>query len=152
MARYFRRGVSKFRFLPAVANLDAPTAPEFTAGVDLSPQVATVTGFDYANTPIDTPDFATTFTPQIGGEDKAAQSSLGIYDDDASVTIRTALAKGTAGFMVLEPYGHVSTKRCEVWPSTVISISDVYNTSNAAATFNVMFSITARPHQAAVLP
>lgn len=152
MARYFRRGVTKFKFLPAVSNLDAPTRAEITAGVDVSGQVSDVSGWTYANSPIDTPDFATTFTPQIGGEDKAAQSSLNFYDDDASTTIRVALAKGTAGFMVLMPYGDVPTKRCEVWPSTVISIADQYATANEAAKYQVMFSITARPHQAAVIP
>lgn len=152
MARYFRRGITKFKFLPAVASLDAPSRAEISAGVDLSPDVSDVAGWTYTNTPIDTPDFATTFTPQIGGEDKAAQSSLTFYDNDASTTIRAALVKGTAGFMVLMPYGDVPTKRCEVWPATVVSIADQYATANEAAKFQVTFSITARPHQAAVIP
>jgi hypothetical protein len=152
LARFFRRGVSKFYFLPAVANLDAPTAPEIAAGKDLSPQIAAVNGFEYSNSPIDTPDFATTFTPQIGGEDKAANSSFELYDDDSSSTLRTATIKGTAGFVLLAPYGAATTKRAEIWPATVIAQSDRYTTGNEAAKFMVQFSITARPHQNGAMP
>lgn len=152
MARYTRRGKSKILFLPTIANNAAPTRAEITAGTALTPQVAEVNGFSFSNSPIQTPDLENTFTSQIGGEDTAADSSLTFYDDDAAATIRTALAKGTAGKILLLPYGDVATKRAEVWPTTTTSVADEWSAGNDPARFTVQFSITSPPERNAVVP
>lgn len=152
MARFFRRGVSKIYFLPAVASLAAPTSGEITAGLDLSPSLTTIAGLQFSNTPIKTPNLADSFTPEIPGEDAVAATKLTFDDDDTSTAIRTALAKGVAGFLVLMPYGHVSAKRAETWPATSTGCNDVYTTGNDSAKFEVDLAITARPVQNAVLP
>jgi hypothetical protein len=154
MARFFRRGVSRFYFLPACANLDAPTSGEITAGKELTGSIADIAGWEYTNQVIETPDYATTFDSQIGGPDKAAASSFTLYDGDqtADATLRAALAKGTAGFVLLAPYGATATKRAEVWPATVIAESDRYTTGNEAAKYMVQYSVTSRPHQNAAMP
>jgi hypothetical protein len=151
MARYFRRGVSKIKFLPAVAGT-SPTRPEITAGTDLSPAVAAINGFQFNNSPIAVPDLATNFDAQIAGPDAAGDSSINFYDDDATTTIRAAVAKGTAGFVVLFPYGDVATKRCEVWPATSTGVNDEWSLDATAAQFQVGFAITAKPTQNAVVP
>lgn len=152
MSRYFRRGLSKIRFLPAVASLAAPTAPEIAAGTDLTVQLAEINGFEFENSPIMTPDLNTTYTTQIGGEDTTKTSSLTFYDDDSSSTIRTALAKGTAGYLLFEPYGTASAKRAEVWPVTSTGVNDHWAVGNEAAKYTVSFAVTTAPRQTAVLP
>lgn len=152
MARFFRRGKSKIHFLPAVADLAAPTRVEITAGDDLSPQVAEINGFELSNSPIPTPNLADQFTPQIDGEDTVADSSLIFYDDDASSTVRTLLAKGTAGFLLMLPYGDVPTKRGEVWPVKTTGVNDQWSIGNDPARFAVGFAITEVPEQDAVIP
>jgi hypothetical protein len=152
MGRFFRRGLSKVRFLPAVSNKDAPSSAEITAGVDLSSGISDIGGFEFSNSPITTPDLSTTFTTQIPGEDTTSTSTLTFYDDDTATTIRTALAKGTAGFILLQPYGTTAAKRAEVWPATTTGVNDHWVTGNEAAKFTVAFAITAAPHQAAVNP
>src|SRR4051812_13207821 len=98
MARFFRRGVSKIYFLPAVAAYSAttatgnPTSGEITAGTDLSQQVADISGFELSNSPIAVQNLKDAFTPSISGEDTVADSSLTMYDLDDSTTIRAALA------------------------------------------------------------
>src|SRR3982074_789409 len=114
MARFFRRGKSLIKFLPAVAGT-SPTSGEFAAGTDLTPQIAAIGGFQLQNNPIETPDLASGFTSQITGPDTTDASTLTFYDDDSSSTLRNLLAKSTVGVIVLEPYGHVTAKRCEVW-------------------------------------
>lgn len=151
MARFFRRGVSKVRFLPAVAGT-SPTRAELTAGTDLSPAVAAINGFSLTNSPITTPDLATNFDSQIDGPDAAGDSSLNFYDDDATTTIRTAVAKGTAGFIVLMPYGDVPAKRCEKWPVKSTGVNDEWSLDAAAAQFQVGFAVTGKPEQNAVVP
>src|SRR5687768_17359539 len=109
MAKFFRRGVSKIRWAPAVAGT-SPTRPEITAGTDLSPDLNEINGFQLSNSPIPVQNLAEKFTPQIDGEDTVADSSLVFNDDDTTTTIRTAIAKGTAGFLIFMPYGDVPTK------------------------------------------
>jgi len=151
MARYFRRGVSKVKGAPAVAGT-SPTRPEITAGVDLSPSIAAINGFQFSNSPIATPDLSDNFDSQITGPDAAGDSSFDFYDDDSSSTVRTTLAKGTAGFVLLMPYGDVATKRCEVWSVTSLGVNDAWSMDATAAQFNIQFAITKRPNQAGVIP
>jgi hypothetical protein len=153
VARTFIRGTTKFKFLPAVASLDAPTRSEITAGKDLSPEIADIAGWEYSNTPIPTPDLGTTFDTEIGGPDKAPNSSVTLYDEDPDTAgLRAATAKDTAGFMCIMDYGDVATKRCEIWPCTVIAQSNQRKVSNEALKLMIQFSITSRPHQNAVIP
>ena len=152
MAKFFRRGVSKIHFVPTVANLAAPSRAEITAGDDISSAVAEISGFMLTNSPIPTPNLADEFTSQIGGEDTVADSSFMLYDDDTSETVRDALAKGTTGYVVLMPYGDTPTKRCEVWPVTVIGFNDEWTTGNDPARSNVGFAVTGVPEQDAVVP
>ena len=152
MARFFRRGRTKVYFLPAVSNLDAPSGAEITAGIDITQSVAGITGFMFKNSPIKTPDLATTFTTEIPGEDTADQSSFLMYDDDTSTTIRSTLAKNTSGYVLLCPYGNTTGKRCEVWPVVVTTNSDEYTLGNDPARWHLEFSVALTPHQNAVLP
>src|SRR5437868_1386057 len=97
MARFFRRGVSRAYFLPAVANLNQPTVTEVTAGVELTPSLFEVAGFSYQNAPIAVPDWGDNFTANVPGEDTAAQSQLHFYEDKTANPLRATLAKGVIG-------------------------------------------------------
>jgi hypothetical protein len=151
VARYFRRGKSKVRWAPAVAG-SSPTRGEITAGVDLSASLADIAGFQLNNNPITTPDLATSFDSQIDGPDSTEDSSLTFYDDDTSTTIRTTLAKGVSGYVLLFPYGDVPTKRCEVWNSKSTGVNDQWSLDATAAQFRVGFAILVVPNQAGVIP
>lgn len=152
MARFFRRGISKIYFLPSVADLDSPTRLEITAGVNLSPFVNAINGFQLNNSPIPTPNLEDQFTSQIDGEDTVADSSLVFNDDDTDDDVRTALAKGTAGYVLLMPYGDVSGKRAEVWPAKSTGFNDEWTTDNSPARAQAGFAVTAVPEQNAVVP
>lgn len=156
MANFFRRGKSKVRFLPAVAAYAAgagsPTRAEITAGTDLSAALTEMSGFQLSNSPIPTPNLADTFTFQITGEDTVADSVVTFLDDDAAATVRTALAKGTAGFILLMPYGDVATKRCEVWPVKSAGVNDEWTVGNDPARFAVGLAITNVPNQNGTVP
>lgn len=151
MARFFRRGVSKVRFCPAVAG-SSPTRAELNAGTDLSPAIAGISGFSLSNSPITTPDLATNFDSQIDGPDAAADSALTFYDDDSATAVRSALAKGTVGFVVLMPYGDVAGKRCEVWNSKSTGVNDEWSLDASAAQFQVGFAVLAKPNQTGTVP
>lgn len=155
MAKFFRRGISKVHFLPAVSDTSAPISPtraEITAGEDLSPFLNEMNGFQLSNSPIPTPVLANRYTTQITGEDTTPDSSITFLDDDTATDVRAALEKDTAGFLVLMPYGDVPTKRCEVWPVTVTGANDQWSTGNDPARFVVGFAVTGVPEQNGVVP
>jgi hypothetical protein len=150
MSKFFRRGTSKIYFLPVVAaysgasgvGTGSPTNSEFNAGTDLSNQISALTGFQLTNSSINTPDLGSTFVKNITGEDTTAASSLTFYDDTTSTTIRTLLAKGQEGYVVLCPYGKITSKRCEVWPVRSAGVNDTWDTGNEAARFVSAFAVT----------
>lgn len=151
MARYTRKGKSKISFVPTIAVLAAPTIAEINAGTTLDTQMNEMSGFQFKNSVIKTPDLSTTFVSQIPGEDEADDSSITFYDDDTTTTLRTALAKGQAGFIVLMPYGKTATKRAEVWPATSTGFNDEWTVANEPAKAVAQFSITAPPVQSATI-
>lgn len=151
MARFFRRGKSVIKYAPAVAGA-SPTRGEITAGLDLTPQVADIAGFNLSNSPIETPDLSTSFNSQIDGPDTTEDSSLLFYDDDTSTTIRTTLAKGTAGFILFFPYGDVVGKRVEKWAIKSTGVNDEWTLDAQAARVRVSFAVTAVPNQNGTTP
>lgn len=151
--RFFRRGVSKVHFLPAVATPATPTRIEIDAGTDLSVDLADISGFQFENSPISTPNLASAFTPQIDGEDTVPTSSFTFYDrDQADETIRNVLAKGTKGFIALFPYGDIPTERMEIWEISSAGVNDEWSMGNDAARFMVGVSILSPPSQDVAIP
>lgn len=152
MARFNRRGKTKYRWATAIADMAAPTRAEITASVPITRDISEVRGFSVTASTIPTPDLDSKFTKSIEGEDTTEDSGFTFYDDDVDEAIRTALEKGTAGFILYLPYGDVPGKRMEVWKSTSTGVNDVVTAGNEPATFNVTFSINDVPKQNAVVP
>jgi hypothetical protein len=125
----------------------APTQAEITGGTDLTTSINAIAGFDLSNTAIAVPDLGSTFNKSIPGEDTTQASTITFYDDDSGSAIRTALAKGTAGFIILMPYGQASGKRAEVWPVRSSGVNDTWDLAADAARFVVSFAITDVPSQ-----
>lgn len=151
MGRFMRKGTNQWYFVPTIADAGlVPTTTEITAGTRLDTEMAEVNGFMFQNNPIQTPDMSSTFTKQIGGEDSADDSSIVFYEDDTTNTIRTALAKGTDGFVVIFKAGIAGAApaigdEADVWPATVTSNSPQFTADNEAAKYQVAFSITEEP-------
>ncbi|MEW2393069.1 hypothetical protein AB0933_32380 [Streptomyces venezuelae] len=147
MARFNRKGVSKIYYLPTIASTALlPTNTEITAGTDYTGQINAIDGFSLENSPIETPDMASTFVSKIGGDDSAADSSLTFYEDTTLDDVETDLAKGTSGYIVIFSKGKAEgAKGMDVYPVTVVSNSKAYTTDNEAAKITVQFTITARP-------
>lgn len=161
MGRFFRRGVSEALWLPAIAATETvgtslvpgdPTAPEIAAGTPLTVDLADISGFQLSNSPIAVPNMADSFTSQIEGEDTVADSSFTFYDRDDATTIRTALAKGSDGFVVLAPYGMGAGKRLQIYPATTTGVNDEFSIGNEAARFMVGLAITGTPNLNATHP
>lgn len=151
--KFFRRGVSTATFVPTIADTSAPTQAEVTAGTPLSKAVATIDGWDFANSRISQPVLAYKFSPQIDGEQTAGDASMTLLEDDGTTDVDssalaaayTALTDGASGFMVLAPVGTASGKKVEVWPIKVLGNNRVWSTDNAMAQYKVDFAVTNPP-------
>ncbi|MFM9373275.1 hypothetical protein [Streptomyces sp. Da 82-17] len=145
--RFNRKGTTKIYYLPTIAAATLiPTSAEITAGTNYTGQINAIEGWSLENSPIETPDMASTFVSKIGGDDSAADSSLTFYEDSTLDTIETDLAKGTNGFIVIFSKGNTAgSKGMDVFPVTVVSNSKSYTTDNEAAMITVQFTITSRP-------
>ncbi|MFI8792566.1 hypothetical protein [Streptomyces sp. NPDC055105] len=145
--RFNRKGITKVYLVPTIASTSLlPTTAEITAGTDLTDGINAIEGFTLENSPIETPDMASTFVSKIGGDDSAADSSLTFYEDSVLDDTETDLAKGTTGFIVIFSKGKSpSAKGMDVFPVTVVSNAKSYTTDNEAAKITVQFTINARP-------
>ena len=152
--RFSRKGTIKIKFVPSIASTALlPTRAEISAGTDLTDGVHSIDGWTLENQPIETPDMGTTFVAKIDGDDSAADSSLGFYEDNTLDDIETDLAKGTAGFIVFFSKGDVpAAKGMDVYPVKVASNSKQYSADNEPAKINVQFVITDRPVFNQVVP
>lgn len=152
MSRYFRRGTTKLYFATTIANLDAPTVAEMAAATEIGCEVADISGFSFANSPINVPDMCSVFVKSIPGEDQADASSMTFYEDNTSNPIKVLLAKAVEGYIVFFPYGVTGGSpsagdECEVWPVSVASNTREWNAGNEAAKYMVEFTITDVPDQ-----
>lgn len=150
--RYMRKGVTKLFFVPTIASaVLVPTAAEVNAGVSLSPQLATLGGFSFANQPITVPDMDNTFEAKIPGQDAADDSNLTFYElKGGSNPIYTALPKGAVGYVVIFPVGiagatPAAADVADVWPVQVGSRTRQYTADNEAAKYMVAFTPTSAP-------
>ena len=143
MARFMQMGTERFYWLLTIASYTtALTVAEVTAGTEVTGQMAELTGFSFDNTPIDTPDMSTALITKIPGEDSIADCSLTFYEDKLANPIKTALSKGTIGYVVIFGYGVAGANpaiadKADIWPVQVSSNSRQYAAGAAASKYLV---------------
>jgi hypothetical protein len=130
-----------------------PTQAQITAAEPLTSQINAMEGFETAVERIPTDDLDTTFVPTITGPRTVGDARItfldkknasGVTDADYD-SIRTALADGTRGTLIIAPYGIATGERCELWPVESGGPNDVITLGNEPAKFAVAFGITGLP-------
>lgn len=153
MARFIRRGVTKVRFAPTIANRAAVTRTEITSSTDLTPSIADMSGWALEGSTVPVPDMSSTFEKSIPGTDSAPDSSIDFYEDDTTEVIETLLPKGTAGnILVFRKGDKPSSKSLDVFAVAVTSRSATFSAGNDPARFTVRFSITEEPELDTTVP
>lgn len=153
MARFFRRGITRFYFVPtAPSSLTAPTVAELTAGTNLTAAVADVAGFTFANQPIETPDFSAAYVSKIPGPDQADDSTLTLYEDRTTNPLRATLAKGQQGYIIMLPQGGTGTggapaigNKADVFHVEVASTPREISAGNDPARWRAEFTVLDAP-------
>ncbi|MFE9923269.1 hypothetical protein ACFYQA_17290 [Streptomyces sp. NPDC005774] len=149
--RYYRRGTTKVLWLPAIANKAAPTRPEINAGTALEGETGAMAGWQTTSATVPTPALGSRFTPTVGGEITAADSSLTFWADKGGQDVRTLLPREARGFVVWMDEGDVPGQTCDVYPAQVTSQAKVRELDGAAQIM-AQFSITSEPSENAPIP
>lgn len=145
-ARFIRRGVSKFLFSPAIADVNNVTRAEIASAEDLTDFIADVAGWQLTNNSVATPDMGTTFDSSIPGTDSVGDSSFTFYEDMDEETIEALLPKGTTGYvLILRKGDKPGTASLDCFPVRVATKGNEFSAGNDPARFVVTFNITDEP-------
>ena len=162
MAKFIRKGITKIFFVEGEEVFDDMTAPDLSAeldtAVELTCDIAEISGFSYQNNPVEVPDMCTTFTPKIPGEDTADDSEMTFYEDDTANNVWDTLVKGTHGYILFFSTGAgdetdpiIAGDECEIWPVSVAKQTREFTVANDPARYMISFTVTSRPEQNAVV-
>ena len=150
--RYIPPGTRRLYWLTTIASYaTAVTRAEINAGIDLTNEIASMSGFTVNSASTDTPDLSTRFTAKIPGRITADDSSISFYASSTSADVRTVLPRDTAGYLCILPEGDVPTQKMDVFPAKVSSTA-VDTTMEDPAQVNVQFTITRIPELNLVIP
>ncbi|WP_435215919.1 hypothetical protein [Streptomyces sp. bgisy034] len=149
--RYYRRGVTKVLWVPTIANKAAPTRVELNAGTALEGETGAMSGWQTTSNTVATPALGSRFTPVVGGEITAAESSLTFWASKDGDDVRTLLQREDTGFIVWMDEGDVEAQTCDVYPVTVTSQAKVRELDSAAQIM-AQFAITSEPAENVTIP
>lgn len=151
--RYRAKGKTKIYWVPAIANIEAPTRAELDAGINLSPQIMETDGWQVNSDSIPTPDLESEFTGSIPGDVTIDDSSLTMYSDLNGDDVRQVLPRGTNGNVAILHGGDVpGNPTMNIYPSRVGSLGQPVSLGDDAASIQVNFNITAEPAENVVIP
>jgi hypothetical protein len=150
--RYIPPGTRRIYWLTTIASYaTAVTRAEINAGIELTNEIASMSGFTVTSDSTETPDLSGRFVSKIPGRIKADDSSMSFYASSTSADVRTVLPRDTAGYVIILPEGDVPTQRMDVFPAKVSSAA-VDTTMEDPAQINVQFTVTRVPALNLVIP
>jgi hypothetical protein len=155
MARFIRRGNTRYFWVPTLANPAAATVAEITAGDELSDDIFEINGFEFNNTPAEAQDMGSSFDKKVPGTDAVADSNMTMHQEDDDDTLQTALAKGNEGFVVIFVRGTAGANPAaadeyEAWPAIIASNTNLHTAGNETAKYRVTYTLTEPPVTGAV--
>lgn len=149
--RYVSEGTRKIYWAATVANYLSPTRGELNAGIDLTNEIAEMTGFTVSSDTQDVPDMSGRFTAKIPGRITADDSAIRFYASQNSNDVRTVLPRDTAGYVITLWEGDVTGQKMDVWPVKVTAAS-IQTGIDDPASILVGFTITRVPAQNVAIP
>jgi hypothetical protein len=149
--RYYPSGTRKCYWLAATANYYSPTRAELNAGIDLTHEMESVTGFALTSAMVNVPDMGSRFTSEIPGALESSKNDITFYQSQNSQDIRQVLAIGVTGFVVMLWDGDVAGQLMDVFPVQVASVAPD-PAINKAAMLTVNFAPSLVPAIGVTIP
>ncbi len=144
-ADYIPAGVSRFIFVPTIADPADPTSAEITAGTDYTLQITARAGFDVTAASVVNASYASVYDTTIPGVQSSSQASWTMKADKLSADARTALTLNLNGFVVNALGGLGTGTKIDVWPVRISASNADTVGRDALATITVMFAIPNPP-------
>lgn len=153
--RYFPPGTRKYYWVTSIANQASPTRAELNAGLDITGQIASITGFVLQMNVADVTPLGsstviwlnTTTDPSSFGSNEIILYASQNSNDDA----RLLMPAGSTGFLVFLFEGDQTNDYCEVWPANVNEMYFEQGTDNPGQ-IHFEFTITGQPSQNVLIP
>jgi len=148
MPRTIADGEVLINFAPAIADTDAPTTVELTAGVDVTPWLSSLdTPLDGDS--VDSSDLSSAFNKTVAGTYGGGATAT-FYRDDTTDTAWDLLPRNTTGYIVIRRFGGsevawTAADVAEVWYVRVITESPATMDRNNVQTFDVDFAVLEEP-------
>ena len=150
--RYSHRGETKIYAVGTIANIQAPTRAELTAGTDLSGQIVGSAGWEITRNQEADPDLGTKFEVQFPTDLSVADSSLTFRASRTGTDARSVLPRDTATNIVILYGGDVAGNKMNVFPMTVRTVSAPVEVTAGRAVLTVSFSPRAEPAENITVP
>ena len=159
--RFYAPPLTRIRWLPTIAASSLkpgavgyllPTSPEWVAGIDLSDEVADLSGFAITDTAIDLPGLSA-FTGSLPGRLAVGQSSISFYASDDGEDVRGVLTRGQNGFVAIADAGDDAASLVDIFPARVGALGKPRSvTGSTAQLITVPFYTTRLPGEDIVIP
>ena len=151
--RFFQAGVVGIIFVPTIASTTlVPTAPEVTAGTDLTKEVTDWSGWTVSTAFIETKDASTVLRPQLAGAVTFEGSSLTFNGSKNGTDARTIFTRGASGYIIIGDAGVATGKKADVYPVVVGAVAKLRNIDSDNFKVRVDFGITAVPAEDITMP
>lgn len=153
MADIVADGKTRVAWVPAIANIAAPTTAELNAGLLLQSLLTAdgLGGFQPDTAKVDTSSLASTFNTARNGRTSFDSPMLTLKRQDTGDTAYTTLIRGATGYIVvrssiLESTAWASTQVVRVYPVECGEVQHVDLEENALERYQVPLTITLSPN------
>lgn len=154
MADVFADGNTRVAWVPAIANLAAPTTTELNAGILLQSFLTAdgLMGFEATSAEVDTSSLASTFDTKTIGRDSFSNTGLRLKKQTyGSDTVYSTLTRGTSGYIAIrrgitETTAWASSQALETYPVTCGQTKYLAPTANSVQKYEVPTPITSAPN------
>lgn len=133
--RFIDPGVTRVYSVDSIASLAAPLRVELDAGIDVTGEIAAVSGFALESTTVDSTGAGDgCVTEELGDLRTQGQPRIAMYADPGGYDARSLWGRGDAVYLVFLHGGDIPGHLMDVWPVQVASVSKPidYAASDAA--------------------
>lgn len=153
MADIVADGRTRVAWVPAIANIAAPTTTELNAGMLLQSLLTPdgLAGFQPDTAKVDTSSLASTFSTARNGRTSFDAPMLTLKKQDTGDTAYTTLIRGATGFLairtsVTESTAWTSTQALRVFPVECGEVQHVDIEANSLERYQVPLTVTSSPN------
>ena len=158
MADSLSDGRIRVSWVPAIANINAPTVAELNAGTLVSPVMAPdgLSGFEPDTADVDTSAIDSTFGTVVKGRSSFSGTMFRLKKQSGTDTIYNLLVRDLAGYTVIRrdvtgSTGWAAAQTVEVYPSVLGEVRNLAPEANSVHRYEIPVGVSSTPALRAVV-